>query len=288
MKRILITGKDSYIGTSFEKYLQENYPGEFEVDTVDMIDGSWREIDFSGYDTVFHVAGIAHADTGKVSKEEQRKYYTVNTDLTIETAQKAKVDGIKQFIFMSSIIVYGASGKVGETKVITKDTKPNPENFYGDSKLKAEEGIESLTSKNFKIAILRPPMIYGPNCKGNFTKLMSIAKNTPIFPDLNNTRSMIYIDNLSEFIINIIQNSKEGTFFPQNNEYCNTREIINIIAKAYKKHIWYSKVLAKMIILLPFNISSINKAFGSLVYSKELSEFNSNYIENEISFIKSI
>ena len=86
MKRILITGAGSYIGTSFDRYLKEKYPGQYEVDTVDMIDGGWRKKSFSGYDSVFHVAGIAHSDNGKISEEKAKLYYSVNTELTIETA----------------------------------------------------------------------------------------------------------------------------------------------------------------------------------------------------------
>ena len=104
MKRILITGANSYIGTSFEKYL-EKWPEKYQVDTVDMIDGSWREKDFSGYDVVYHVAGIAHSDNGKISPEREKLYYAVNTTLAVETAKKAKAEGVKQFIFMSSASV---------------------------------------------------------------------------------------------------------------------------------------------------------------------------------------
>ena len=104
MKKILITGADSYIGTSFERYIQKNYPNEYTVDTIDMTDERWCDTDFSCYDSVFHVAGIAHSDTGKISEEKAKLYYAVNTELTVETAKKAKADGAKQFIFMSSII----------------------------------------------------------------------------------------------------------------------------------------------------------------------------------------
>ena len=140
MKRILITGANSYIGTSVEKYLAQ-WPDQYQVDTIDMIDGSWREKSFAGYDSVFHVAGIAHQDSGKITEERKQLYYKVNTDLTVETAKKAKADGVGQFIFMSSIIIYGASGKMGEKKVITLETKPAPEGAYGDSKLQTELGI---------------------------------------------------------------------------------------------------------------------------------------------------
>ena len=84
MKKVLITGANSYIGVNFEKYANEHYSSELSIETIDMIDGGWREKDFSGYDTVFHVAGIAHADIGNVSEEVKAKYYAINTDLAIE------------------------------------------------------------------------------------------------------------------------------------------------------------------------------------------------------------
>ena len=104
MKKILITGANSYIGTSFEKYIYENYRDGYQIDTLDMIDPNWKEYDFSGYDSIFHVAGIAHVDVGNVSKETEKLYYQVNCDLAYETALKAKKSKVKQFIYMSSII----------------------------------------------------------------------------------------------------------------------------------------------------------------------------------------
>ena len=109
MKKVLITGENSYIGTSFEQYAAEHYPSELRIDTVDMIDGIWRDKDFSRYDIVYHVAGLAHADVGKVDDVTKAKYYTVNTDLAIEVCAKAKAEGVKEFIFMSSLIVYEAT-----------------------------------------------------------------------------------------------------------------------------------------------------------------------------------
>ena len=109
MLNVLITGANSYIGTSFEKYANEHYAKDFSIDTIDMKDGSWKEKDFSNYDVVYHVAGIAHADVGHVDEATKRKYYEVNTKLAIDTCKKAKADGVKQFIFMSSAIMYGDS-----------------------------------------------------------------------------------------------------------------------------------------------------------------------------------
>ena len=188
MKKILITGANSYIGTSIENWLEKS-PDEYIVDTVDMIDGTWKEEDFSKYDVVFHVAGIAHVST---DPKIEYLYYKVNRDLTIETAKKAKAEGVKQFIFMSSIIVYGDSSHINHKRVINKNTVPTPSNFYGRSKLQAEEGILPLQDDNFNVVVLRPPMIFGKGSKGNYPKLAKMAQKMPIFPDVKNERSASY------------------------------------------------------------------------------------------------
>lgn len=276
MKKILITGANSYIGISFENYMKQ-WADEYTVDTVDMIDGTWREKDFGGYDAVFHVAGIAHSDNGKISAEKEKLYYAVNTDLTVETAKKAKADGAKQFIFMSSAIVYGESAPIGKTKVITKDTPTSPANCYGDSKVQAEKGILPLNDDDFKVVVLRPPMIYGKGSKGNYPTLAKMALKMPVFPYVKNERSMLYIGNLCEFIRLMIVNGEQGIFWPQNGEYSNTAELVRMIAAAHGKKVglvkgfgWALKVMS------PFT-GLVNKAFGSLSYDMSLSEYKENY-----------
>lgn len=273
MKRVLITGANSYIGISFEKYIKENYANKYTVDTVDMIDGSWREKDFSSYDVVYHVAGIAHSDNGKISAEKERLYRSVNTDLTVETAKKAKADGVKQFIFMSSAIVYGDSAPIGKNKVINASTPVNPANCYGDSKVQAENGIRPLQSDNFKVVILRSPMIYGKGSKGNYPVLSKLARKMPVFPKVNNCRSMLYIENLCEFVRLMVENEEQGTFWPQNREYSNTSELVKLIAEIHEKKVrlilcceWALKIMSKVTGL-------VNKAFGSFCYDRSLSEY---------------
>lgn len=242
MKRILITGKDSYIGTSFEKWVSQ-WPEEYHVDTLDT-KGDWQSYDFSPYNVVFHVAGIAHVDA---KDDMEDLYYQVNRDLTIEAAKKAKAEGVKQFIFMSSIIVYGDSSKLGEKRVITKDTIPTPTNFYGNSKLQAEQGIQPLQDEQFNVVILRPPMIYGKGSKGNYPKLARLARKTPVFPEIENERSMLYIENLCEFIRLMIDNEARGIFFPQNKEYVKTTELVKTIAKVYGKKMRLTKMFNGLI-----------------------------------------
>ena len=277
MKRVLITGANSYIGTSFEKYIKENYPDEFEIDTVDMIDGSWREKSFAGYDSVFHVAGIAHSDNGKISTEKAKLYYSVNTVLTIETAKKAKADGVRQFIFMSSAIVYGNSAPIGKSRVITRDTPLSPVNCYGDSKVQAEKGLTSLKDNSFKVVILRPPMIYGKGSKGNYPVLAKIALKFPIFPYVKNQRSALYIGNLTEFIRLIISNEESGIFFPQNSEYINTSELVKTIAALHGKKSILIKGFSWILRFIGQFVKSVNKAFGNLAYDMSISEYKEKY-----------
>jgi len=277
MKKILITGANSYIGTSFEKYIKENYPDEYIVDTVDMIDGSWREKSFAGYDSVFHVAGIAHSDGGKTSEEKAKLYYAVNTNLTIETAQKAKEDGAKQFIFMSSAIVYGNSAPIGKNKIITKDTPVAPANCYGDSKVQAENGLNELADDNFKVVILRPPMIYGKGSKGNYPTLAKFAKKSPFFPYVKNERSMLYIGNLVEFVRLMIENEESGVFFPQNAEYSNTSQMVKEIGAVHGKKVRLVKGFTWVLKILSAFTRLINKAFGSLTYEQSMSEYRQEY-----------
>lgn len=277
MRKILITGANSFIGTSFENYIQNHYYDDYAIDTVDMIDGSWREKSFSGYDSVFHVAGIAHSDNGKISKEKEKLYYAVNTDLTVEAAKKAKADGVEQFIFMSSAIVYGDSAPIGKTKLITKETPVSPANCYGDSKVQAENGILPLSDEHFKVVVLRPPMIYGKGSKGNYPLLAKIALKTPVFPYVKNERSMLYIENLCEFVRLMVENGENGIFFPQNNEYSNTSELVKMIAATHGKKLKLIGGFAWALKILSHLTGLVNKAFGSLCYEMSLSEYKEEY-----------
>ena len=278
MKRILVTGANSYIGTNFAAYLsQPEFKDRYQVDTLDMIGDAWRSYDFSNYDTVYHVAGIAHSDSGKISEERSKLYYAVNTDLTVACAQKAKAAGVKQFIFMSSAIVYGDSAPIGKEKLITRDTPVNPANCYGDSKVQAENGLRPLDCDTFKVVILRPPMIFGKNSKGNYPLLSKLAQKLPVFPKVKNCRSMLYIGNLVEFVRLMIENGEHGTFWPQNPQYSNTSEVISLIAKAHGKRCvlipgfgWALKIMAHATGL-------VNKAFGNLSYEQGLSEYKEPY-----------
>ena len=276
MKKILITGANSYIGTSFEKYVAQ-WPDQYQVDTVDMTDGSWKEKSFRGYDAVFHVAGIVHQAKTKNDPGRAALYERVNTRLAIETAEKAKAEGVKQFLFMSSESVYGLSAPMGKVVMITKDTPLNPVDNYGISKAKAEEGLTALAEETFRVAVLRPPMIYGKGCKGNYCTLAKLAKKLPTFPRVDNRRSMLYIDNMSEFVRLLIDDGAEGVFCPQNDEFVCTSDMVNLIARANGNRIVMVKGFAWALKLLGHVTGMVDKAFGSLCYEKSLSRYPKDY-----------
>ncbi len=276
MKKVLITGANSYIGTNVEKWLIDS---GFQVDTIDMIDGTWKNYDFSKYDVVYHVAGIAH-DTHK--KKNADLYYKVNTDLPWNVAIKAKKEGVKQFIFMSSMLIYNGCRE----KVISKDTKPKTKGCYGDSKLQADIKLQQLNTETFKVCIIRPPMIFGPNCKGNFPKLCKLAKLSPIFPNFSNERSMLYIDNLCYFVNEAIKNEYDGIYCPQNAKYFSSTEIIKVLSDEYGKKIFFTKLFNWMIYVLRPVSKTINKVFGDLKYDDSVSQ-KIAYVSNEESIRKS-
>lgn len=276
-KSILITGANSYIGESFEAYAKIHYP-KLRIDTVDMMNRSWRKFDFSSYDAVFHVAGIAHADIGSVGKKEKARYYAVNRDLAVETARIAKKSGVKQFVFMSSIIVYGDSAPYGKEKVIDEFTLPSPANFYGDSKWQADQGVRKLGDDSFHVAVLRPPMIYGRGSKGNYPVLAKLAKRLPVFPHVNNQRSMLYIDNLCEFLCLLVLSGEGGVYFPQNAQYSATSELVRMIALAGGRKIHTTKILNGVLALashMPGKIGTLaDKAFGNIIYDQRISQYD--------------
>ncbi len=272
MKRVLITGAGSFVGTNIEKWLLR-VPGEFEVDTVDTMNNAWKQADFTKYDAVFHVAGIAHVDP---KPEMAPLYYKVNRDLAIEVAKWAKEHGVKQFIYMSSGIVYHASKSL-KGSVKTLETVPQPNDFYGDSKLQAENGLHELECESFKICILRPPMIYGPGNKGNLPRLGYLATKVPVFPAWHNKRSMLHVNNLAEFVRQIILREMSGTFFPQNAELADTVEIVRHFAAEHGHRIWISRIFNPLVWLGSFFLPAIPKMFADSYYVPEMSQYEFDY-----------
>lgn len=256
-KKIMIIGANSYIGNAVEEYLSL-YTDYYDIKKI-QARGLIPETElFKGYDVVLDTAGIAHV---KETEKNRNLYYEVNRDLTIKIAETSKNAGVKQFILLSSMSVYG---KI--TGYITKTTEPNPTNAYGDSKLQADNIVKNMNDDSFKVAILRPPMVYGKKCRGNYQSLRKFALKSPIFPNYDNIRSMIFIGNLCEFIKCIIDRNDSGLFFPQNKDYVKTSDMVLSIAKQHNKKIIMLKIFNPVIKMCPGKL--IKKVFGSLTYEK--------------------
>lgn len=267
MKRILIIGKNSYIGNSVESWLAK-WPEEYQTDKISVRDGKWKQYDFSKYDVVFHVAGVAHVPTNHT---EDDLYYRVNRDLAIAVAEKAKFDRVKQFIFMSSGILYGIDEPVGVKVLIDANTVPKPKNAYGKSKLEADIAIQNLNSEEFKTVCVRTCMVYGAGCRGNFITLRDKISKFPILPYINNCRSMIHIDNLSNFIKERIDKEDSGVFWPQNAEYVRTNDIVKLARESRGKKTFESRLLGWMVKVMSKKAAVCRKAYGDLAVARELS-----------------
>ncbi|MCH4826791.1 NAD-dependent epimerase/dehydratase family protein [Planococcus halocryophilus] len=263
--RVLVTGENSYAGQQFKKRMSE-LNCNWKIDFISVRNDEWKSSDFSSYDAIYHVAGIVHK---KETNENKNVYYKINRDLTHQLALKAKDEGVKSFVFLSTLAVYGQVGNIEKDVIITKETQPVPNSNYGKSKLEAEELLNRLNSVNFNIVILRIPMVYGPNSPGNYSKLEKMALKISVFPMIENRRSMIHIDKLSNVVKEYIENGVCGLYFPQDANYVNTSEMVKEIAKKNGHYIYLSKFLGDIIKLFGNRIGILNKIFGNLVVEQE-------------------
>lgn len=245
--KILITGKNSYIGNNICNFLNSRGHNANTISVRNGIDN----INLKYVNCLIHCAAIVH----KKEKYFADEYEKINYRLTLKLAEKAKSAGVNHFIFLSSMSVYGS-----KNNIISKNTPLCPATLYGKTKLMAEKEINKLADDNFTVTIIRPPMVYGKNCPGNYNKLSKLAKILPVFPDTNNKKSMIYIGNLSFFITNLAENKVGGLYMPMDNNYVSTA----YIAKTINKGLRLSKCLGRFIML--FKIGTIKKAFGTLYY----------------------
>ena len=276
MRGVLVIGRESYIGRAFAHQVRDSLRVEF----AGARDGSWRDVDFADFRTVLMAAGLAHRRAGPGEKD---LYLAVNRDLPLAVAEKAKKAWVGQFIFLSSLYAYGR--KRGE---INAGTKENPTDAYGLSKLEAEKALAGLANDTFRVAILRPPMVYGPGCRGNFPRLAALVRRLPVFPDRPNRRSLIYIENLARLLQLIVERGDGGLFCPQNDEYVSTTDLVREIAKAQGRRVRLSRLLNPAVSLLKPFVPELEKLFGDLYYERSLSFENGLSPYNLVGFAESI
>lgn len=267
--KVLITGKGSYIGEHIKLHLESS---GYRVDEADTMGDEWKNINYAQYDSVVHVAAIVHDDAKSASEDLFRK---VNTELPVSIAKLAKARGVKQFVFLSTMGVYGKGKSLSiKDSVIDENTPLNAVGAYGGSKLEAERQLKELDDESFKVAVVRPPNVYGPGCRGNYIPLFKkLALKLFICPyafaDIR--QSMLYIDNLSELIKLIVEYRAGGTFMPQDDVTPNAVEIVRTIRSIYDKKTMCSKLMGAFVKLFK-KASVVSKIYGGIQYDKSISD----------------
>ena len=267
---IFITGEHGYIAGRLKQALS----GEGRrCDAISLRSGPEGFPDLSAYDTVIHCAALVH------SKENNpERFFRVNTDLTAALAEKSKRAGVKRFVFLSTMAVYGVSDSMRGLTVIDSRTPENPQTPYGRSKLAAENKLRAMACDGFNVYILRLPMVYGAGAPGNYARLCRLVKLTPVFPKVSNKRSMIGIENLQNFVVNLLKYAEAGEaetdaaeyariLCPQDPEPVCTSDMAAGIAAAYGKKLILSDFLGRLILLFP--VGPVRKMFGSMVYAEK-------------------
>lgn len=264
--KVLITGENGYISKFLLNKL--NQKSKLHALKISVRNNLVNQLELHDIDTIVHAAAIVHK---KESAQSEKIYQRVNTDLTVDLAKSAKKQGVKHFIFISTMAVYGV--EIGE---VSEKTTLAPATLYGKSKLLAEQQLVALEDDNFIVTIVRPPMVYGPGCPGNYRLLSRISKNILIFPNVSNQRSMIFIGNLLEFLYQLIINRDSGVYHPQDGQYINTSYMVRTIAEIHNKKLILNKFSGSLLRTFIGQKLIFKKVFGSLYYNQSLTTYRDN------------
>ena len=231
MMNILVTGSSGYIGNN----LINKYKHLYRFYTFSLQHSSMEDIDFNGIDSIVHCAALVHQSI----EHSYEKYYEVNVQYPLSLAKKAKENGVKHFVFLSTIAVYGET-----YEYIDENTKCMPSTYYGKSKLEAEKKLQELSDDIFSVSIIRLPMIYGANAPGNIASLISIIQKTPLLPfgKINNKRTFLYIDNLLQVVELVLRTKQKGVFLIGDDDALSTTKLIYLIAIALNKKLILVKI----------------------------------------------
>ncbi|MDY6316447.1 MAG: NAD-dependent epimerase/dehydratase family protein [Oribacterium sp.] len=265
VKKVLILGKDSYIGEHIYSWLKK-YPDQYDVSIVSTMNYEWKNADWSNVDSIVDLAGIAHINN--ITEEMRPLFYSVNRDLTGEIGKWSKEHGVPQMIYFSSMNVYG-----DYCQHITDNKAENPTSFYGDSKLQGDNLLRKLEDDSFKVAHVRPPFVYGKGCKGNYNTISNIAKKTPIFPTYRNKKSMIYIDNLCEFVRLLIDSGEGGIYTPQNKELVSTADLVKAVSKVVHHKVIFTPIFNWAIPIGNKMTRAVRRGFADDCYDMKLSDY---------------
>jgi UDP-glucose 4-epimerase len=253
MKKLLITGSSGFVGS----YFIHKYKDKYDIKTFSFLKDDIHSLNCNYTDTVLYLSALVHQMDGASCEEYER----VNVTQTLELAKKAKENGVKQFIFMSTVAVYGI-----ETGVMNEKSDYTPLTEYGKSKLRAEIELQKLDNKNFKVSIIRPPIVYGKNAPGNMKSLLKLINKVPLLPfgKIENKRSMVYIGNLCHLVYEIITQEKLGIFLASDDQPLSTSRLIELMAKNLDKKVYLVKIPFFESLLKILKPSFHKRLYGSL------------------------
>lgn len=295
--RILITGVHGFVGTNLVKVLKEKHT----IYGLDIVSPekegvektySWEDLEkglVPDVDAIIHLAGKAH-DTKNEAKAEV--YFQVNTELTKKIYDYYLTSTAGRFIFFSS--VKAAADRV-EGEYVDEEVTPTPKGPYGESKIKAEEYIRSLSptlplregAKEKRTYILRPCMIHGPGNKGNLNLLYQVVRKGIPWPlgAFENKRTFTSIDNLTFIIEGLLEKDvKSGIYNINDDEAVSTNELIEIICNAVDKkpRIWR----------IPKRLMTFCARCGDVLHlplnSERLQKLTENYISSNKKIKKAL
>lgn len=274
-KTLMITGASGFIGSNFI----ERYKDKYNIIPVDLLKIKPEEIDFRGVDTVLHLAALVHQMKGA----PREKYFEVNTELTRRVAEEAKKQGVRHFVFYSTVKVYGYDGDLyNHNLILNEESECKPMNDpYGESKWEAEKILRRLEDDNFKIGIIRPPMVYGKGVKGNMESLIKLVKMLPILPFNydKNRRSLVNIENLMYLTALVIDKEASGVFLPLDEKNISLKEIVEGIEKAYNlKRINIPMIQPIFWLLTKLKPNIMVRLFGTLQFDNKLTREKLGYI----------
>ncbi len=267
---ILITGSSGYIGRNFIKL-----SSGLNIREVDLLTTSPEEVDFSGIDSVLHLAAIVHHKESYPTEQ----YFKINRDLAYEMALKSKKHSVNQFVLISTSKVYGESSSI--QAAWNENSVCNPIDPYSQSKYEAEKLIGNLVDEKFSVAIIRPPLVYGPGVKANMLSLIKLVDKCPVLPfgGLNNIRSMVYVGNLVALLQLVIEKQASGVYLAGDRTPISTSELVENIAISLNKRRIMIKppnwILSIARITQP---SLINRLFGSFVLDNSLTNESLHFI----------
>ena len=258
---ILVTGSNGYLGSSFIN----QYKNKHSFEKFSLLNQKIEDINFDNIDIVLHCAALVHQKV----EHPYEKYHEINVEYPVKLAKLAKQNGVKQFVFISTIAVYGE-----EKEKLDENTICNPITPYGKSKLEAEKGLLKLNDDSFIVSIIRAPMIYGKNAPGNIDSLIKLVKKLPIIPlgKIENKRSFISIENLCYIIDEIITQKQNGIFLASDDEPLSTSKLIELIAKNLDKKIYLIKIPFFESLLKILKPSFHKRLYGSLEVDNTLTK----------------